>query len=124
MKDLLAFVQDDAQVREERRKAKATRDKFVGLSSDEVANRYSENYLSDCRANVCMYVYSVVVMVCVEVLIFNCCVCTHVYVQPSPLHALHFMVYISMYVCMYVHNCVCGGRGVLTGYSYVWLLVR
>lgn len=59
---------------------------------------------------VCMYVYSVVVMVCVEVLIFNCCVCTHVYVQPSPLHALHFIVYISMYVCMYVHNCV-WGRG-------------
>ena len=29
-------------MREERRKAKATRDKFVGLSSNDAANRYSE----------------------------------------------------------------------------------
>ena len=45
-----------------------------------------------------------------EVLIFNCCVCTYVYVQPSPLHALHFIVYIK-YVCMYIAVCVGGGGG-------------
>lgn len=43
MKELLAFVQDDSQVREERKKAKATRDKFIGLSSSEATNRYSED---------------------------------------------------------------------------------
>ena len=34
MKELLDFIQDDERLREERKKAKKTKDKFVGMSSE------------------------------------------------------------------------------------------
>lgn len=34
MKDLIDFIQDDDKLREERKKAKKNKDKYVGLSSD------------------------------------------------------------------------------------------
>jgi len=40
-KDIIEFLQDDERLRNERRKAKQTRDKYVGYSSDEVTGRYS-----------------------------------------------------------------------------------
>ena len=41
-KELLAFIQDDEKVRDERKRAKASRDKYVGYSSQEaVGGRYS-----------------------------------------------------------------------------------
>lgn len=44
-KEIIEFLQDDERLRSERRKAKQTRDKFVGYSSDEVTGRYSESLL-------------------------------------------------------------------------------
>lgn len=41
-KEIIEFLQDDERLRSERRKAKQTRDKFVGYSSDEVTGRYSK----------------------------------------------------------------------------------
>lgn len=32
---MIAFLQDDDKIREERQKAKKTRDKYVGVSSEE-----------------------------------------------------------------------------------------
>lgn len=40
-KEIIEFLQDDERLRSERRKAKQTRDKFVGYSSDEITGRYS-----------------------------------------------------------------------------------
>lgn len=41
VKDLIDFIQDDERLREERRKAKKNKDKFVGLSGDNNDSRYS-----------------------------------------------------------------------------------
>ena len=41
-KEIIEFLQDDERLRSERRKAKQTRDKFVGYSSDELTGRYSK----------------------------------------------------------------------------------
>lgn len=44
-KDLIALIQDDDRLRDERKKAKKNKDKFVGLaSSDTWGNRYSDRY--------------------------------------------------------------------------------
>lgn len=43
MKELVEFAQDDDRLREERKKAKKNKDKYVGVSSDSVGGfRYSE----------------------------------------------------------------------------------
>ena len=46
-KELIAFIQDDEKVRQERKTAKTTRDKYVGLSSEEMTTKYSE-WASNC----------------------------------------------------------------------------
>jgi len=40
-KDLVEFVQDDDRVREERRKAKKTKDKYIGMAGESVPRQYS-----------------------------------------------------------------------------------
>jgi len=40
-KDLVEFVQDDDRVREERRKAKKTKDKYIGMAGEAVSRQYS-----------------------------------------------------------------------------------
>jgi hypothetical protein len=45
VKEIIEFVQDDDRVRDERKKAKANRDKYVGVSSESSSYRYSK-YLS------------------------------------------------------------------------------
>jgi epsin len=41
-KDLVEFIQDDERLREERKKAKKNRDKYIGMSGDSYStNRYS-----------------------------------------------------------------------------------
>jgi hypothetical protein len=45
VKEIIEFVQDDDRVRDERKKAKANRDKYVGMSSESSSYRYSK-YLS------------------------------------------------------------------------------
>ncbi|GFO44798.1 clathrin interactor 1 [Plakobranchus ocellatus] len=44
VKELLEFIQDDDRLREERKKAKKTKDKYVGVSSDTMGFRGSGSY--------------------------------------------------------------------------------
>ncbi|KAK7110481.1 hypothetical protein V1264_014346 [Littorina saxatilis] len=45
VKELMEFIQDDDRLREERKKAKKTKDKYVGLSNDpHTGDRYSDRY--------------------------------------------------------------------------------
>lgn len=44
VKDLIDFVQDDDRLREERKKAKKNKDKFVGMSSDMLGGRFGGMY--------------------------------------------------------------------------------
>ena len=41
-KDILSFLADDERLREARKAARKTRDKYVGYSSDDMQNRYSK----------------------------------------------------------------------------------
>lgn len=47
VKEMVEFVQDDERLREERKKAKKTKDKFIGVSSDSMGFR---NY---CKSSAC-----------------------------------------------------------------------
>ncbi len=47
MKDLLSYIQDDEKLREERKKAKKTKDKFVGMSG-EMGSGYN-SYSKCCK---------------------------------------------------------------------------
>ncbi|NWS19150.1 EPN4 protein, partial [Pachyramphus minor] len=45
VKEMVEFVQDDDRLREERKKAKKNKDKYIGVASDSVAGfRYNERY--------------------------------------------------------------------------------
>lgn len=45
VKEMVEFAQDDDRLREERKKAKKNKDKYIGVSSDSVGGfRYSERY--------------------------------------------------------------------------------
>lgn len=48
-KDLIDFIQDDNRLREERKKAKKNKDKYVGVSSDSMGFRGSGG--SKCSVN-------------------------------------------------------------------------
>ncbi len=41
-KEMIGFVQDEERLREARKQAKQTRDKYVGYSSEEATSRYSK----------------------------------------------------------------------------------
>lgn len=44
VKEMVEFVQDDDRLREERKKAKKNRDKYIGVSSDSMGDfRYGES---------------------------------------------------------------------------------
>lgn len=43
-KELISFIQDDERLKDARKQAKQTRDKFVGYSSVEGQHRYSESF--------------------------------------------------------------------------------
>jgi hypothetical protein len=47
VKELMEFIQDDDRLREERKKAKKAKDKYVGMSSDIQGggSRYSEYFV-------------------------------------------------------------------------------
>ena len=45
-KEMVGFVQDEDRLREARKQAKQTRDKYVGYSSEEATSRYSKLSLS------------------------------------------------------------------------------
>ena len=40
MKELIEIIQDDQRLRDERKKAKKSRDKYKGVSSEEVSQKY------------------------------------------------------------------------------------
>ena len=42
-KDLIAFLQDDHRLRDARKNARKTRDKYVGISSSENSEKYSKS---------------------------------------------------------------------------------
>lgn len=47
-KDLVDFIQDDERLREERKKAKKNRDKYIGMSGDNYStSRYSMSLYSE-----------------------------------------------------------------------------
>ncbi|XP_075458318.1 clathrin interactor 1 isoform X2 [Ascaphus truei] len=51
VKEMVEFVQDDDRLREERKKAKKNKDKYIGVSSDSAGGfRYSENYDSEPKS--------------------------------------------------------------------------
>lgn len=41
-KELIDFIQDDDKLREERKKAKKTKDKYIGMASDNHGHKYSK----------------------------------------------------------------------------------
>lgn len=41
VRDLIEFVHDDDRLREERKKAKKTKDKYIGMSCEAMSFRYS-----------------------------------------------------------------------------------
>lgn len=45
MRELIDFIQDDDKLREERKKAKKNKDKYVGMSSDAMGMRFGELFL-------------------------------------------------------------------------------
>lgn len=47
-KEIIAFLQDDERLREARKQAKQTRDKYVGYSSEEVQYKYSKYSQKNC----------------------------------------------------------------------------
>lgn len=59
MRDLIEFIQNDDRLREERKKAKKNKDKYIGMSSDTTGGmrsnfddfRHRENYSNSSRSN-------------------------------------------------------------------------
>lgn len=43
VKEIIGFVQDEERLRDARKQAKQTRDKYVGYSSEEATSRYSKH---------------------------------------------------------------------------------
>ena len=43
VKEIVEFIQDDDRLRDERKKAKANRDKYIGVGSDSSTSRYSRS---------------------------------------------------------------------------------
>lgn len=50
-KELIDFIQDDDKLRDERKKAKKTKDKYIGMASDNHGHKYSDRYDEDARSN-------------------------------------------------------------------------
>ena len=50
-KEIVGFVQDEERLREARKQAKQTRDKYVGYSSEEATSRYSKLVLFITSSN-------------------------------------------------------------------------
>lgn len=44
VKEIVEFIQDDDRLREERKKAKANRDKYIGVGSDASTHRYNDRW--------------------------------------------------------------------------------
>lgn len=47
VRELIDFVQDDDKLREERKKAKKNKDKYIGLSSEAMGYKGSGKYICD-----------------------------------------------------------------------------
>lgn len=64
VRELIDFIQDDDKLRDERKKAKKNKDKYIGMSSDAMSGRgnFNDRYNHANRfedRNWCTYVYSV-----------------------------------------------------------------
>lgn len=49
MRDLIEFIQDDDRLREERKKAKKNKDKYIGVSSDAMGGMGMRSNFDDYR---------------------------------------------------------------------------
>jgi len=59
VKEMLEFVQDDDRLREERKKAKKNRDKYIGVSSDSMSGfRYCKSLISFSRSYTCTHTHT------------------------------------------------------------------
>ncbi|XP_013789804.1 clathrin interactor 1-like, partial [Limulus polyphemus] len=47
VKELIEFIQDDEKLRQERKKAKKSKDKYIGMSSNSQSSRYKDRYEKD-----------------------------------------------------------------------------
>lgn len=45
VRELIDFVQDDEKLREERKKAKKNKDKYIGMSSDGMSSKFGGEYM-------------------------------------------------------------------------------
>ena len=43
-KEIISFIQDDERLKEARKQAKQSRDKYVGYSSEEAQYKYSQSF--------------------------------------------------------------------------------
>ena len=44
VKEIIDIIQDDTRLRDERKRAKANRDKYVGMSSDVIEDNFYSKY--------------------------------------------------------------------------------
>jgi hypothetical protein len=49
-KEIISFIQDDERLKDARKQAKQSRDKFVGYSSEEAQSKYSDRYAPEPRS--------------------------------------------------------------------------
>lgn len=60
VKELVEFIQDDDRLREERKKAKKNRDKYIGVSSD------SMGYRGYCKSSVEQLISNIIIIMTVN----------------------------------------------------------
>lgn len=58
VKELIEFVQDDDRLREERKKAKKNRDKYIGVSSDSMSGYRYCKFLTSSLFHTCTHTLS------------------------------------------------------------------
>lgn len=51
VRELIDFIQDDEKLREERKKAKKNKDKYIGMSSDMVGMRFGGEFVNKLKLN-------------------------------------------------------------------------
>lgn len=57
VRELIDFIQDDEKLREERKKAKKNKDKYIGMSSDMVGMRFGGKFIKQVRCVLINYPY-------------------------------------------------------------------
>ena len=90
-KDLVAFLQDDHRLRDARKNARKTRDKYVGISSSENSDKYSKSNPNQNQK-------------------------FQIHVEHNQVHYLHIILIVQYRLVLVVWDCQtfiidCSGRG-------------